>query len=331
MGCGAQISQMRAETSSVENGATTLCACILLAGGLRPSELTAAVGRSVLNLYLTQDRTTLGLWLDRLEGLRAPGCEPPPARVIYDESAPAPTRAGVGSTDRVSIEKEKRQYRGPAGALRDACETYAEDDVILAADAGRCLLGDLRPMLDDHARRSADVTVACNEDGTPAGLYLVRCGALKLAPKSGFMDFKEQFLSKAMREGLTILAHRLGERRSSLPLRTRGQFLAAAARLAGVPAPDAGGILVRGGEASEVGVGGLRVVSPEAEVAQDAVVADSVVMPGALVGAGAVVARSIVCPGARVEAGAHVVDAVVCDTGVRLDGGASFSDRKGRR
>ncbi|TVQ30754.1 MAG: hypothetical protein EA376_11925 [Phycisphaeraceae bacterium] len=320
----------RAETSSVENGSKTLCACILLAGGLRPSELTAAVGRSVLNLYLTQDRTTLGLWLDRLEGLRAPGCEPPPARVIYDESAPAPTRAGVGSTDRVSIEKEKRQYRGPAGALRDACETYAEADVILVADAARCLLGDLRPMLNDHLQRGADVTVASNQDGTPAGLYLVRCGALALAPKSGFMDFKEQFLSKAMREGMTILAHRLGER-SSLPLRTRGQFLAASARLAGVAAPDAGGIVVRGDEALEIGEGGLRVVSPEAEVAEDAVVAESVVMPGALVGAGAVVARSIVCPGARVEAGAHVVDAVVSESGVRLDGGASFSDRKGRR
>ncbi len=286
-----------------------IAAAILLAGALRPSPLASAVDRSVLNLYLCPSRTVLGRWLDAVAGLDLGSVA---VRVIHDDNLPAPTRAGLRPDDSVEIEKERGRFRGPAGVVRDVCETIGPDLSVLIADSARCFRGDLGGMAAEHARRGADITVACDEQGAPAGLYLVRRGVLDLVPRSGFMDLKEQLLDRAVKAGLGVWVHRLAPG-ASTPLRTRGQFIAAA-------------------EAAGAGEVPFAVICLEADVDPSAVIVDSVVMPGALVGAGAVVARSMVCPGARIEAGQEVVDAVVAAAGVRSgESSGPFWDAKALR
>jgi mannose-1-phosphate guanylyltransferase len=66
-------------------------------------------------------------------------------------------------------------------------------------------------------------------------------------------------------------------------------------------------------------------VSPESEVADDAVVHHSVVMARALIGPGARVTDSVVLPGARVEAGASVTSSIV-GPGSVVGAGASIDE-----
>lgn len=287
-----------------------IAAAVLLAGGLKPSPLASAARRSVLDLHLTAERTVLGMWLDRLAALGAgPDSAPPPARVIFDSHSPAPTGLGVGPYDNVRFQKEPHAFRGPAGAVKDVCADVESGDSVLVCDAGRYLDGSLVCMLADHDRRNADITIASDADESPSGLYLIRGSALALIPQKGFLDLKEQFLERALKAGLGVWVHRLGDRRS-YTLRTRAQFLAAAHAAA------------RAGRAAEPR-DPLRVIAPDADVEVGAHIVDSVVMPGARVEAGCVIARSLVCPGARVPRGMDVLDAVVSADGIRSDNDSS--------
>lgn len=315
---------MRNGVATVQRGAPPIAASVLLAGGLRPSPLVRASGRSALDLYLTPTKTALALWVDRLGGLAAAGGGRAPIRVLHDANNPAPTLAATGEIPGLSIEREPGQYRGPAGVLRDVCADYDPDLPVLVCDASRFLDGELDEMLQEHALRKADITVACDAESAPVGVYLVRCAALALAPRNGFMDLKEQLLDKALSAGKGIWVHRLGQRRS-FPLRTRAQFLRAARAANGRSVDDAREIDVFSDAVARGGEPPWSVVASDAEVGANAVVVDSVVMPGAVIGAGSVVARCVVCPGSRIEPGASVVDAVITGAGVKSDEDAGFA------
>jgi glycosyltransferase involved in cell wall biosynthesis len=74
-----------------------LAAAILLAGGLRPSPLTAAAGCSVLDLWPTADQTLLEFWLDRIAELAGDLSRVVPVRVVHDANTSSPwPRAGAG-------------------------------------------------------------------------------------------------------------------------------------------------------------------------------------------------------------------------------------------
>ena len=128
--------------------------------------------------------------------------------------------------------------------------------------------------------------MAANPDGSPAGVYLVRCGGLDLVPAAGFVDLKEQWLPRAVEAGLNVRVFQL-RAPGARPLRTRQEFLTAV-----VPA-------------------GTRIVCPGGLIGPDASVTDSIVMPGAVVGPACTIVRSVLCPESRVRAGANIVDAVV--------------------
>ncbi|MHC4765986.1 MAG: glycosyltransferase [Planctomycetota bacterium] len=277
-----------AVTEPMDEGSTArvdLAASILLAGGLRPSPLAAAAGRSVLDLWPAADQTVLDFWLDRIAEVAGELSRVVPVRIVHDARTPPPwPRRGLGA--HVIIEQEPRPLRGPAGLLRDMCRDYGARDHVLVAESARLPACALGPMLADHARHAADVTVAANPDHSPAGVYLVRCGVLDLVPASGFCDLKEQWLPRAVDAGLSVRVHDL-KAPGTLPLRTRRQFLDAAL-------PD-----------------GSRVVCPGGLIGPGASVVGSIVMPGAVVGPGATVVRSLLCPDSKVRAGANIVDAVV--------------------
>jgi glycosyltransferase involved in cell wall biosynthesis len=262
-----------------------LAASILLAGGLRPSPLAAAAGCSVLDLWPNPDQTVFDCWLDRIAELAGELSRVVPVRVVHDANTNPPW-PGSRSCGQLLIEQEPRPLRGPAGILRDLCRDYGPQEHVLVAESARLLTCPLVPMLAEHARLGADVTVASNPDRSPAGIYLVRCGVLDLVPAAGFVDLKEQWLPRAVDAGLSVRVHDLPGP-GALPLRTRRQFLAAAA------------------------ASGSRVVCRGGLIGPDASVLDSIVMPGAVVGPMAIVMRSLLCPGSRVRAGANIVDAVV--------------------
>ncbi len=288
-----------------------IAAAIILAGGLRPSPLARAAARSVLDLHLTESGTVLDAWIAHVEALLRARRGVISIRVLCDKSAPEPNQPTTpGERASVEFEREASAYRGPAGALRDACARYDADDQLLIIEGARWATGSLLELADAHKRRAADITVGCDQSDRPTGIYLLRAAVLQdLVPSRGFMDLKEQLLARAMEAGLGIWVHRSPDG-CSIPLRTRSQFLEAAAAATRIE-------LGAGGGASEnPGRPAFRVITPGARVAPDSVIADAVVMPDAEVGSGAVVARSIVCPGARVASGTEIVDQVVRTGGV---------------
>jgi glycosyltransferase involved in cell wall biosynthesis len=291
-----------------------LAACILLAGGLRPSALVAATGRSVLDLSLTTQRTVLDCWIDRLTESSAPFRRPVPIRVVHDAILPPPWPSARGA-GHVVIEQEPKALRGPAGVIRDLCHEYRPDQHVVVAEAARYVSSSLLPMLVDHVRHRADVTVAANPDGTPAGMYVIRCGALGLIPAVGFMDLKEQWLRRAVDAALNVRVHDV-DGPGTLPLRSRRQFLRAAAVANAVAAAQRGGADLLPAEE----ITGLRVICTGSLIGPGAVVEGSIVMPGAAIGSNAVVVRSLVAPNGRVEPGSDIVDAIV-------HAGTSLSDR----
>jgi len=299
----------------------SLGGAVLLAGGMQVPPMTRAAGRSLLDLHLTPTRTVLGLWLDRL----APALGGSGVRVLCGGEAPAPIGMEPDVRELVAIEREGKELRGPGGALADACVDMAPETSVIAADAARVLLGGLEEAVAAHARHRADITLLAQPDMSPAGVSILRRSVLELAPRSGFMDLKEQLLDRAIKGGFNVRVVRL-EEEGSAPLRTRRQFLDAARRIAGLPI---GGGSVRARRVVPDTGGELRVISEEAVVERGARVLESIVTPGAVVRSGALVARSIVAPGAIVEAGAEVVDAVVSRAGVMGDERANARQRRG--
>lgn len=285
---------------------------VLMAGGFSPPPLGVAVGCSVLDLHLTPEQTVLGRWLWAVSTLHRAGVVEA-GMCLCGGSTPLP-QSTVGSFRTIV---DKNDYRGPAGSLRDACETLAPETTIIAAEAARCCTIDLGRLLGRHAQSGAEVTVGRNADQSPAGVYLLRRSVLDTVPHAGFMDLKEQWLGKLVAAGREVRVHELRESGATL-LRTRAEFLDAMHLCSGIERPGTAGdleprVLRQTRRAGSVVCGG-------AEVSPEAVLVDSLVMPGARVEAGALVARSIIASGCVVRAGEELVDAVVGPGGVTRDG-----------
>jgi len=304
------MTQVAQPPDSVTAPSLRLTACVMLAGSLRPSPLAAAAGCSVLDLHLTSTETVFDVWMRHVEAIAASTGERPLVHVIYGLNTPAPRVREPGShTLTIKLEEDAQQFRGPAGAVRDACGGYPPDSVVLVVEAARYMDGDLTRMVAEHQAASADVTVVCNADSTPAGIFLVRCSTLELVPKIGFTDLKEQWLKKSVEEGFNVRVHRLRGGHSH-ELRTREGFLHAAS--------IAGGLSGTEGELSSDSAfvpaetdSVVHSVPSDVSIGNRAVVVDSVVMPGVVIGENAIVARSILCPGAKVPAGGAVIESVV--------------------
>ncbi len=296
-------------------GCPAVRACIVLAGGLRPSRLVEAAGRSVLDLYLTPGQTVLDIWIDRLSLLPSVDGQPVPIRVVHNAHVPAPWPV-AGATN-VRIEHDPLAYRGPAGVVADLCAGYDDHEQVLITDASRVPACDLASMVVEHLRTNADITVACNPDESPGGLYITRCRALRMISPIGFVDIKEQWLARATAAGLYVRVHCLSTP-GALPLRTRTDFLVAAryANWQYCVGEGSSAALRRTGIDNYPY---LRVVGRGAAVASNARIHNSVIMPGAVVGRGALIVRSVVCSSALIEPGSYVAEAVVSASGCHVD------------
>ena len=299
--------QMNPEDGSKRSAAPSVV-FVVMAGGFSPPPVSVATGCVVLDLHLTQTETVLDRWLAAISTLDCAGvagehlclCG---GSTMLPQNPPSTLR----------IVTDKSDYRGPAGALRDACEAFAPETTIIAVEAARCCCINLGDVLAHHVRTKADVTVTRNPDKSPGGIYVLARRMLDAVPHAGFIDLKEQWLAKLIEQDARVMVCDIPAPGTML-LHTREAFLAAVRTCNGIKEAQ-GGV----GLAPRI-LHGTRhaasVICPDARVEPDAVVVDALVSPGAVIGAGALVARSIVGPGAIVAPGAQVIDAVAGPTGI---------------
>lgn len=289
---------------------------VMLAGGLKPSPLASAAGRSVLDLSVDGQRTVLQHWIDHLGHAFAGHEEDPvPVRILHGSSlAPSPLPEGsTPSCLKVTIERESKEFRGPAGVVKDAAESLPPDATVLVIEAARWFGGDLSRMLRTHRDPEATldgsdtpaVTVAADRRNAPAGMVLLQRSTLDPISQLGFMDLKEQWLGRLAETGRTVQVFRLQE--PCIVLRDRNDLLKAARAAAGPHLKHDRDARPLYGE-SELGY--FAVVSADSQLESNTSIVDSVIMEGAVVGSGAIVARSVVCPGARVEPNEVLVDQI---------------------
>lgn len=287
-----------------------LVGCCLLDGGVRPSPLVEQTGRSVLDLNLGPERRLLDVWIDALSDL-AFDVDRPVLRVLHGGDVPAPSHRPEGVL-RIEITPDSDSYRGPAGVVRDAMWDLEPDTEFLVCEAGRYIATGLPELLECHRGTGADVTIAREASGSPAGLLVVSRATLDHVADRGFVDLKEQWLGKIIGKGAKVMVCDLPAG-AALSIRTRLDLLQAARIEAGSADPtafrDGPDLSARTRLARRVQAG--WAVSPRARVSESAVVARSIVMEGAVIGDDAVVSSSVVMPGAVVAPGSMVMDRVV--------------------
>lgn len=295
----------RASNPDARQERPSVGACVLLAGAIKPSPLVEAAGFSTLDFLIGPDTTLLDEWGMRLIEMGIEG-----SRVMAVHGANVPSPTATPGTIAMRIRRERDHLRGPAGAARDAAAEIEGHEALLIAEAKRHPGMTLAPLFRAWHETDADIVVARNPSGAPAGLYITRTELLELVPKRGFMDLKEQWLGKAAAGGARVLVVDLPEP-GTMPVRILPQYLRVALGTGGFESFATG--LVDPGRPRRA------LVSPGASIDPSADLIDAVVMEGASVGAGALVVRSVVCPGARVEPGGELVDAVMTENGKRSD------------
>ena len=103
-------------------------AYILLGGRIRQCPLAMETGRPLLELPLEEGKSLLDHWLTQVEDLGfALGNRDLPTRLLLDRDSPAPLQDSLEG-ERLSIERDPREYRGTAGLLADVCRDYVGND-----------------------------------------------------------------------------------------------------------------------------------------------------------------------------------------------------------
>jgi N-acetylglucosaminyldiphosphoundecaprenol N-acetyl-beta-D-mannosaminyltransferase len=291
-----------------------LRALVLLGGAVRPSPLAQMSGRSVLDLPLDDTGTVLTHWIDSASELaKSVGLERLPVRVMVNQNSPEPT-SGQTHYGAFRVERDASEFRGTGGVLHDLAKEYADDDLILMANAAQILLDPLPTIVAAMARKAGDLAVISHEDGTPSGVMLITCKTLRAIADTGYVDMKEQALPQiALSHEVRVVRRR---RPTGLPIRTLEDYVQALRlhhrRRQGKP--------FIADPLAEDWSPAFALIEPGATVDPTARVHDSVVLSGGVVEAGAVLVRSIVCAGEVVRRDKTVVDQFV-----------SAEDVKGRR
>jgi mannose-1-phosphate guanylyltransferase len=280
-------------------------AVVLLAGSVRPTPLHQAIGRNVLDLPIDATGSILGHWQRQIDRLAAmlgrPFLE---VKVMIDRAADVPASASPAASGRavVNIERDPLDLRGTGGVLHDLAKRWDDDRYILVASAGQIMLEPIVDIAQSLADLGGDVTVVSHRDGTPSGMMLVRCSALRDIAPVGFVDMKEQALPRIARDHDVVVFH--NPTATGLPVRTLADYIDALRiyhrRLQGASVP------VRGDDNDWRLT--FALVEEAAHVHPQARIHDSVVLAGARVQRDAVVVRSIVGPDAIVTADSMIVD-----------------------
>lgn len=282
-----------------------LRALILLGGTVRPTALSSNIGRAVLDLPITQDQTLLQLWLDHARLLSQQlNTDPLPVRILVNRGTPDPISGTSAGYPALQVERDYAEYRGTGGVLSDVAQNYADDDLILVANAAQFLLEPLYKLVCSLRDSGGQVSLVSHRDGTPNGLMLISCGALRLIPHTGFVDMKEQALPQIAEHYNVTVVQRI--RPSGLPIRSLSEYIGVLRHQHGYHNSQ----LTSGDPLAEQWQPVFSIVEPGAVVDPTARIHDSVVLNGARVQAGAVLVRSVACPDAVLKRDRIVVDSL---------------------
>lgn len=283
-------------------------AFILLAGSVRKTGLLAAIGRSVLDLPLTAEKSLGRHWLEKA-GALAESLEQESLdfRVVVDGASSLPDiPIGEQGRLRVALEEDPLEFRGTAGVLRDLTREYDPKDFILVANASQPPMEDLAPSFRRLAEAKGVARVLIDERRSPTGLMLLRADCLEGVSEVGYEDLKEQALPAIAKDGWVSAVESAGCCLD--PIRSRATYLDAV-RACHV------GTEVLDDPFREEWRSTFSLVEEGAEVAETARIHDSVILSGGVVGENAVVARSVIGPGKWVRAGEVRVDETVAKGG----------------
>ena len=296
-----------------------LRAMILLGGNLRPSELLLTTGRAVVDLPVEPSVSLLDLWSRQLEELAERySLDSVSLRVALDRRTPAPRRPRADSRVRTLIERDAKEFRGTGGLVRDMTLEYGQDDYVLVANAGQVLTRPLSELARNLAETRADVAIAACAAGSPSGLSLVRCGALEAIPEIGFVDLKEQGLTRITEDHeVRVVEH---QRPHSVAIRDWSDYMNALRAyhrgldVAGADSDDSS-LEESGAESTfeEDGFATFTLIEDGAEVDERAHLHDAVVLRGASVSADATVIRSVVTDRSSVGQGKLILDRIISE------------------
>lgn len=294
---------------------------VVLEGGVRETALVRGSGMCVGDMPFDAGRRVLEQIGDRFGSVLEPWAER-----LYVQSGWVPGSVIAGGLG-FEVLRDRSEYRGSAGALRDALFSRG-GGLTLVVSSSRWSVFDAERALAGHARSGAGVSVLCDGDGEPLDAMVLDSSVVGSVPAVGYVDLKEQMLSRWVRGGVGVRGDCCG--RGVPRVHDRASYLRCVREVCGSLPARSGGFV---GEHR----GCEGVVCVGASVAESALVKESVVMPGASVGDGAVVVGSVVCSGCEVESGSWMVD-VVASVGTgpsrRGAGGALFPggwDRESKR
>lgn len=297
-----------------------LRAMILLGGAVRATQLSSCTRRSLLDLPLDSDGTILNHWLSHAQAVSQwAALSRFPVRVMVNQNAIEPTSADARHYAEFRVERDLSEYRGTGGVLRDLTAEYEDDDLILVANAAQVLLEPLPIIAAELYGKKADVAVVAHEDGTPSGLMLIRCKALRQIAATGFVDMKEQALPLiASSFNVRVMQRR---RPTGLPVRSLTDYIQALRfhhrGKSGRPASA--------DPLAEDWSPTFSLIEAGAKVDASARLHDAVVLKDAIVEPGAVVVRSVVCVGAILGRDKSAVDQLVTHSSVETN------SRQGRK
>jgi N-acetylglucosaminyldiphosphoundecaprenol N-acetyl-beta-D-mannosaminyltransferase len=287
-------SQADLGAATVAGRLSRLRALVLLGGSVRPTLLSTATERSILDLPLDEKGSLLNFWLSQsLEVATLAGLTTLPVRVMVNQGSAEPTSAEERHFGLFTVERDRSEYRGTGGVLRDLAAEYDDEDLVLVANAAQIMLDPLASVASALERRGGDVGLVSHEDGTPTGVMLLTCKTLRMISEVGYVDMKEQALPEiASQFKVRVLRRR---RPTGLPIRSLENYIQ--------------GLRLH----HRLRAGKSAVTDP---LAEDWGPAFSLIEDGAVVGAGARVHDSVVLADGVIEPGAVVVRCVVCRGGV---------------
>jgi hypothetical protein len=255
---------------------------------VRQTSLGGSVGRSSLDLPVGNGKTILTRWLDEAAAVsKTFGLDHLPVRLLVDFNALEPRSAfGVAGSEHYRMERDTAEYRGTGGLLGNIAVDYDDDDMILVGNAAQVLLDPLSALTVSLMRTRGVVSLIGHRDGEPSGLQLITCRALRLIPRVGFVDMKEQALPTiASRYDVRVVQCR---RPTGLAIRTLSDYVSALRALHQPTRAAATDPWAEDWKST------FAIVEPGAMVAPSARIHDSVILAGATVEANAIVVRSVV-------------------------------------
>lgn len=296
----------RASGTAACPAAQPIRALVLLCGSVRPTPLSAAIGRSILDLPIDANQSVLDYWQQLVSTLTDQlQLECLPVRVMINRRSDPPAVRATDEHVVMRVEEDASEYRGTAGVLHDLAHDYDDNDFLLVVNGAQVMLEPLSNLVSEMAQTQGDISIVSHADGTPSSMMLVRCGVLRTISHVGFVDMKEQALPRIAECHAVTVVDR--DQPIGLPIRGHAEYVLAVRghhrRLA-----DSTYETNAFAEAWQPTFG---LIEAGAQVDPSARVHDSVVLSGARVERGAVLVQSVVCAGGVVRRNRTITDQLV--------------------